>query len=174
MRYFLDTEFIEDGRTIDLISIGIAAEDGRSYYAISLEFDPSKASEWVQANVLDRLPHRLRRPGLKPRGSGPEWKTRFEIREDIVAFIGDDTPEFWGYYAAYDWVSFCWLFGLMVDLPKHFPMYCRDIKQMMDDLGVEKIPFEPAEEHNALSDAHWNRRAYEWLAAQVRAASLSA
>lgn len=29
MRYFLDCEFIEDGRTIDLISIGIVAEDGR-------------------------------------------------------------------------------------------------------------------------------------------------
>ena len=29
MRYFYDTEFIDDGRTIDLISIGVAAEDGR-------------------------------------------------------------------------------------------------------------------------------------------------
>jgi hypothetical protein len=29
MRYWLDTEFIEDGKTIDLISIGIVAEDGR-------------------------------------------------------------------------------------------------------------------------------------------------
>ena len=29
MRYFYDTEFIEDGRTIELISIGVAAEDGR-------------------------------------------------------------------------------------------------------------------------------------------------
>ena len=29
MRYFYDTEFIDDGRTIELISIGIAAEDGR-------------------------------------------------------------------------------------------------------------------------------------------------
>jgi hypothetical protein len=29
MKYYYDTEFIEDGRTIDLISIGIVAEDGR-------------------------------------------------------------------------------------------------------------------------------------------------
>ena len=30
MRYFYDTEFIDNGRTIELISIGVAAEDGRT------------------------------------------------------------------------------------------------------------------------------------------------
>lgn len=35
MRYFFDTEFHEDGQTIDLISIGIVAEDGREFYAVS-------------------------------------------------------------------------------------------------------------------------------------------
>lgn len=30
--YCYDTEFLEDGRTIDLISIGIVCEDGRSPY----------------------------------------------------------------------------------------------------------------------------------------------
>jgi hypothetical protein len=45
----------------------------------------------------------------------------------------DDKPEFYGYYADYDWVVFCWLFGYMKDLPKGFPMYCRDLKQMLDD-----------------------------------------
>lgn len=45
MRYFYDTEFIEDGHTIDLISIGVVAEDGRSYYAISKAFNPKKAGE---------------------------------------------------------------------------------------------------------------------------------
>lgn len=39
MKYFFDTEFHEDGRTIDLISIGIVAEDGREYYAINRECD---------------------------------------------------------------------------------------------------------------------------------------
>lgn len=33
MKYFLDTEFIEDGVTIDLISIGIVSDDGREFYA---------------------------------------------------------------------------------------------------------------------------------------------
>ena len=55
MKYFLDTEFIEDGKTIDLISIGIVAEDNRSLYLINSECDWSKASPWVLENVLEPM-----------------------------------------------------------------------------------------------------------------------
>jgi hypothetical protein len=168
MKYFLDTEFIEDGRTIDLISIGIAAEDGRTYYAISYEFDPSKAGDWVRENVLRKLPCRLEVPGTKPPAAGPEWKSRREIRDDIRAFIGDVAPEFWGYFADYDWVVFCWLFGRMEDLPEGFPMYCRDIKQVMESLGLEELPLPKEGEHNALADAIWNKQAFDWLIAKVQ------
>ena len=40
MQYFYDTEFIDNGRHIDLISIGIVAADGREFYSVSTEFDP--------------------------------------------------------------------------------------------------------------------------------------
>ncbi len=40
-RYFYDCEFIEDGRVIDLVSIGVVDEHGREFYAISTEFDGS-------------------------------------------------------------------------------------------------------------------------------------
>ncbi|HXO12259.1 MAG TPA: hypothetical protein VN871_07835, partial [Mycobacterium sp.] len=56
MRYFYDTEFIDDGYNIELISIGIVAEDGREYYAVSTEFNPERAGNWVRANVLPKLP----------------------------------------------------------------------------------------------------------------------
>lgn len=51
MNYYLDTEFINDPltRRLELISIGIIAEDGRTYYAISNEFD------LVFADNLNRL-----------------------------------------------------------------------------------------------------------------------
>ena len=42
-------------------------------------------------------------------------------------------PQFYGYFADYDWVVFCWLFGKMMDLPKGFPMYCIDLKQTLDE-----------------------------------------
>ena len=51
-RYFLDTEFIEDGKTIDLISIGIVCEDGRELYLANRNCDFDKASQWVKDNVL--------------------------------------------------------------------------------------------------------------------------
>ncbi len=60
MRYWLDCEFIDDGHTIDLVSIGIVAEDGRELYLQSTEFDINKASQWVRENVimhLDICPH---------------------------------------------------------------------------------------------------------------------
>ena len=41
--------------------------------------------------------------------------------------------QFYGYFADYDWVVFCWLFGKMIDLPKGFPMYCIDLKQTLDE-----------------------------------------
>lgn len=41
-------------------------------------------------------------------------------------------PEFYGYYCDFDWVVFCWLFGKMINLPSGFPMYCIDLKQVLD------------------------------------------
>ena len=58
MRYFLDTEFIENGKTIDLISIALVSEDNREYYALNYECDYSQASDWVQQNVLVFLPQK--------------------------------------------------------------------------------------------------------------------
>jgi 3' exoribonuclease, RNase T-like len=47
VKYWLDTEFIARPYTIDLISIGLVAEDGREFYAESSEVDWSKASLWT-------------------------------------------------------------------------------------------------------------------------------
>lgn len=152
LRYFIDTEFIEDGRTIDLISIGIVREDGGEYFAISVEFDEAKANDWVKQNVLPYLP-----------SARAYWKLRSQIRDEILAFVGEDHPEFWGYYADYDWVVFCQLFGRMIDLPKNFPMYCRDLKQTLDEIGNPEVPFRPVQEHDALGDAQWNRRVFDWI-----------
>lgn len=151
MKYFYDTEFIEDGETIDLVSIGIVAEDGRTYYAISTQFDEEKADDWVKKNVISKLEQN---PLL--------WKSRNKIKEDIIAFIGEDKPELWAYYADYDHVVLCQLFGRMIDLPSNFPFYTRDIKQLCDSLGNPKLPVQE-NEHNALDDAKWNKEAYEFL-----------
>lgn len=175
MRYWLDCEFVDDGRTIDLISIALVAEDGREFYRQSVEFDPAKVSDWVREHVLSNLKtcdkwgkwnldislYSWRQCG-KP---DCPWRTREQIRDEIRAFVGDDKPEFWGDYAAYDWVALCQLFGPMIDIPSNWPCFIRDIQQEFARFGIPERPL-PKQEgtaHNALSDARYIKRLWEWL-----------
>jgi hypothetical protein len=155
MKYFLDTEFIERGLgyPIELISIGIVREDGREFYAVGDWWVYAHANDWVHKNVIVHLGNHIQ-------------SSRQTIAEGIKKFVGPDEPEFWGYYADYDWVVFAQLFGTMMDLPKGWPMYCRDIKQLCDSLGNPKLPEQSSTEHNALNDARWNKQAYEFLERQ--------
>jgi len=175
MKYFYDTEFIEDGKTIDLISIGVVCEDGRSYYAVSTEFKARKASQWVKDNVLIHLPERhvnLSDVSVSPRlkEESLAWKSRKQIALDLVWFlksVDGEKVELWGYYADYDHVALCQLFGTMMDLPKGFPMYTRDLKQWCDQLGNPQLPEQGKGEHHALADAKWNKAAYDFLMTKV-------
>jgi hypothetical protein len=264
MNYFLDTEFLEGTQTkrvcgipygktpntIDLISIGIVAEDGREYYAISKEFNLKEAwnryqlkeikplvlsfstiggypngfythekEYWIRDNVLLPIYREFISGDMRNRYdfsySTMKWllknygKPNEQIAEEIKKFTNNDvpvktfgnstirlakeseldlrrgytTPEFYAYFADYDWVVFCWLFGRMIDLPKGFPMYCRDLKQMLDDKAQEQsdklldgsfkhcLNFIKTSEnypkqsnvHDALADAKWNFELYKFL-----------
>jgi hypothetical protein len=87
------------------------------------------------------------------------------IAEQVVRFVGEQ-PEFWGWYADYDWVALCQLYGTMVNLPHGWPMYCRDLKQWVDQLGNPTLPAHRGREHHALVDAYWIAEAWnavnEW------------
>jgi hypothetical protein len=152
MRYWFDTEFIEDGKTIDLISIGIVAEDGREFYAQNTDCDYSRASDWVRENVIAKLAPRKH-----------DLMTKAQIKDAVLEFVGTNKPELWAYYADYDWVVLCQLFGTMMDLPKGWPMYCRDVKQLCDDVGNPSLPVQGKGEHHALADARWTREAWNFL-----------
>lgn len=243
MKYFLDTEFIEGWKkpiswlptignfnkkyhSVQLISIGIVAEDGREYYAVSNEFNPRDASEWVKDNVLLPIYFESVHGDMRNhaqfntrKNSGITWgcgKSNKQIADEILEFCTEDpigiskanhynidysnrNIQFYAYYADYDWVVFCSLFGTMMNLPKGFPMYCRDLKQMLDDKvsdfgNTHLIKFEFAgnkmemkdvmtndfnsklsavknmkdypkqeNEHNALDDAKWNQRLFNFI-----------
>lgn len=169
MRFFIDTEFIEGFKKplfgkrrhfIDLISIGIYCEDGRSYYAISNEYDYNDADDWVKKNVI--LPiYQQEITGDKRNYFGvntfhkyiANGKSNEQIANEIIHFVmnpvrnnGDGSvtvtmnvqPTFFGYYSDYDWVLFCSLFGRMIDLPKGFPMFCIDLKQTLDEVAFKR------------------------------------
>ncbi|MCV7255284.1 3'-5' exoribonuclease [Mycobacterium hackensackense] len=177
--YCYDTEFIEDGKTIDLISIGIVADDGREYYAVNADCDFARAcfSDWLWDNVVRHLPttkkdwtdpNHARRITHLDRSAAcvkPKWVIANEVRDFIVGDLIDrdetvseeDWPELWAYYGAYDHVALCQLWGAMVDHPRFMPMYSHDIKQEMDRLGIRSaVEPQPANAHDALADARWN------------------
>jgi hypothetical protein len=125
MKHFIDTEFYEDGKTIDLISIGIVAEDGREFYAVSKDAQLHRVSDWVRSNVLNSL----------PTYDDPAWMSREEIKNNLqwhfeVDVKRGDEPEVWGYYSDYDWIVLCQIYGTMMDLPDYMPRFCRDLKQL--------------------------------------------
>jgi hypothetical protein len=148
MRFFYDTEFIEDGRTIDLVSIGVVGDDGREYYAVSTEFDPDRAGSWVRANVLPKLPS----------PSSQVWRSRRRIRDDLLEFLtADGGPvELWAWTGAYDHVVLCQLWGPMTELPRAIPRYTRELRQLWEEAGRPTLPDRPADAHDALADARHN------------------
>jgi hypothetical protein len=148
-RYIYDTEFIEDGTTIDLVSIGVVSEDGtRELYCVSTEFDPDKAIPWVRRNVLDQLPS----------PADTAWCSRATIRDRLLEFLtadGEDI-ELWAWYGAYDHVAICQLWGAMRALPRALPRFTRDLRQRWEDVGSPPLPADPPGQHDALVDARHN------------------
>lgn len=181
MKYFLDCEFIENGVTIDLLSIALVCEDGREYYRQNANAKFKSASDWVWRNVFPHLQHfDMRGDRSCYRPSDPmatthtaachskdcPWRFPSEIRDEVKAFLDiqkNGKPEIWGYYSAYDWVAFCQLFGAMIELPKGYPMFCRDIIQECKRMGNPELPKLDKGEHSALLDARWNKQSYEFL-----------
>jgi hypothetical protein len=178
VRIYYDTEFLETADTlargIDLISIGLVAEDGREYYAITARDDVihmAFGDSWLSQNVTPHLP-------ITEDESAFDWQwdtthkdwpavkppalIAAEVRDFIVA-----TPdvELWAWYAAYDHVVLCWLWGRMVDLPEGVPMWTNDLRQEVQRLGNPAMPEQAGAEHNALADARHVRDMYAALLA---------
>lgn len=182
MRYWYDTEFIDNGTTIELLSIGIVAEDGREYYAVTS--DPgsidrawnaqSGGEYWLRNNVLNSFPIKQgpitsTQNNWAPDDKHPDWdkrRTLSEMADEIRAFFSPDPQvELWAWFAAYDHIALAQLFGRMIDLPLGIPMFTNDIKQEHRRLGCPRIPEQQEGAHNALEDARWNRTAWKYLEA---------
>ncbi len=183
-RYAYDTEFLEDGRTIELISIGIVCEDGREYYAVNSDapWGRIKERDWLVRNVLPSLPltgresleDYLNHPrSLFPRPSiefvevdsrnvlvKPKWVIANEVREFLLA---DGEPELWADWAAYDHVVLAQLWGPMINLPQGIPMFTHDIEQAIEGVPGFVKPEQAEGMHNALEDARHNMRVLKAL-----------
>lgn len=168
-----DTEFHEDGRTIDLISIALVDQDGDEYYAVSSDFDVAAvlAHPWLSENVWPSLPTRVVPERNGTGGSrteldltNPDVKPRAQIAEEVAEFILRDgpDPELWAWYSAFDHVALCWLYGPMVPaVPAGIPHFTNCLRQSKAHLERHlghrvNTPEQAVGHHNALHDARHN------------------
>lgn len=149
---YLDTEFILHPGGVDLVALALVRDNGEAYYAISAEFHPERADDWVKSQVLTKLhPEEPRKPLA-------------QIKTELVSFVGYQIPAFWAYFATYDWFLVLQLFGGMTHLPSNFPSYCGELRQEADRLGLAETQYPPnPNPHHAQSDAQWNRHLHQLL-----------
>lgn len=160
MRYFYDLEFGDTTSVVSLVSVGVVAEDGREYYGVSNEFDPLAVHPWVRDNVLPQLP---------PTST---WKPRAVIAAELEDFFGA-APVWWAWYGGYDHVALCQLWGAMPSLPRAFPRFTMDVRQLWEHLGRPPLPQQTKGLHDALEDARHVKVKYEALAERAYQLGLS-
>jgi hypothetical protein len=177
MKIHYDAELLENGRTIELISIALVADDGREYYAVNQDMPQIEIAlhDWLMANVVPSLPT----TGVKPiPGSsnplGLDWtssliKPHRVIAEEVSRFIFNaPDPELWAWYGAYDHVVLSQLWGRMIDHPPWVPMWTNDLKTEWLRLGKPEMPEQTDGHHNALQDARHNKVMSDFLVSRER------
>ena len=55
---YYDAEFTGLHRNTGLISIGLVSYSGSYFYAEFTDYDKSQVTEWIQENVIDKLPYK--------------------------------------------------------------------------------------------------------------------
>lgn len=173
MKIFYDTEFLDDGRLIELISIGLVRDDGAEYYAVNAQLPWTRIlqHEWLRAHVVPHLPVWVSSDNGETflNYDHSDVKDALLIAQEVKGFLNVDRPELWAYYGAYDHVALCQLWGRMIDLPGNVPMYTNDVQQECHRLGNPQLPTQHTHNHHALHDARWTKQASEFL--QSRAMS---
>ncbi len=104
-------------------------EQGKAYKALQLGMHIKVEGKYTYKN-LKKL---LNKYGKTNREIASEVERFVRAPEQVRPTGTEESINFYTYYGAYDWVVFCWLFGKMIDLPKGFPMFSKDLKVMLDD-----------------------------------------
>lgn len=164
-KIWFDTEFHQyeacvDGiqkPVLDAICLGMVDQKGRTYEAVFNDFNLQAAQKnaWLAEHVLPKLP---------PQES---WKSRREIRKDVMAFIGRGQTEFRYWFAPQDAVILQSVFATnFLDQPEHISGFPFNIAQRFNALSAPESmrpPKDPQAEHGALYDAAWAKSMDEAL-----------
>lgn len=171
MKFWYDFEFIENGVTIDPISIGMVAEDGRELYLVNGDAAWGRILEhsWLMENVIPYLEEQVTvyPDHMFPNWSHPSVRDKSELANEVREFLQffSETPtELWAWYGAYDHVALAQLWGTMINIPNGIPMWTNDVRQWAHQLGNPVMPAQDAKEHHALADARHTKQMYDYCA----------
>ncbi len=170
MNLYFDTEFTGLHKDTTLISIGIVAEDGRSFYAELTDYDKTQVDEWLQENVINNLSKSIGE--LSRMADVSVFGDTKEVSEALNKWVSQfEDIKIWSDCLAYDWVLFNHLFGHAFNLPKNIYYIPFDICTLFEIKGIDAdISREEfinnsirGEKHNALYDAKVIKACYEKL-----------
>lgn len=141
MKIFLDSEFTGLHKDTTLISIGLIAEDTRSFYAEFDDYDKSQVDEWIEDNVIENL-FKDKNDGYKP-ADVVVYGNKDEISKALNEWLDDfdDTIEWVSDVSHYDFVLLIdLLVGDALKLPKYISAVCHDINQdIAEYCGISEI-----------------------------------
>jgi hypothetical protein len=166
MKYFIDTEYafgtlLGMSGIITPISIGIVAEDGREFYRVHVTpvrdaLAIGNLPPFVRAHVLPVI----EMPGNDGLIGSDYVMPLAAIADDLRFFIGNDTPEWWGDWADFDYVVLSIIMGGFDAWPEGWPMFIHDLQQTPEGREASGS-VQSAIPHNALADARAVRNAFE-------------
>ena len=187
MKVYFDTEFTGLRKDTTLISIGLIAENGNTFYAEFTDYDRSQCDEWIVENVISKLLFNDSTP-WKGNGvtdvkmCGDKKEVGYELEYWLDQF---DEVQFVSDVCHYDMTLLIDLLAeTALDLPKNISPVCYDINQDIAyfynisqkkafDMSREQIVEEMygpldrmvfiSEKHNALYDAEIIKMIHEGL-----------
>lgn len=136
MRLFFDTEFTGLHKGTTIISMGIKAENGKTFYAEFNDYDKGQVDDWIQKNVIDNLLHDNIDFNIMADKVvyGNSRQVAKSLREWLQQF---DHVEMWSDCLAYDWILFNDLYTHAFNIPNNVYYIPFDICTLMKIKGVD-------------------------------------
>lgn len=156
LKIFFGTEFTGLHKNTTLISIGLIAESGQTFYAELNDYDKSQVDDWIQKNVINNLLMSDPKPGedeyyTATRSEGNEiGNSLFKdyscqvrcnmgvLRTDLTQWLSQfGDVEIWGDCLSYDWVLFNEIFGHAFNIPKNVYYIPFDLCTLLYEKGLD-------------------------------------
>lgn len=172
-KIFFDTEFTGLHQSTSLISIGMKAETGETFYAEFNDYDKAQIDNWLEINVMKNLIFDYPGEGFE-RINERSWSLkgrRAFVLSELAKWLSQfEFIELWSDCLAYDWVLFCELFGGAFGIPENICYIPFDICTLFKARGIDPdinretfSGMEGGYKHNALWDARVIEACYSKL-----------